>query len=112
MGIVPQLTVALLIWLVILGSFIDPQLQTYSAQLIALLLLFYIMFKHVLDTQRKQVILQAKEDEQTLLFLSTYLKPKLASLIELTMHEENKILIQKQLEMVVNEINRLLKEKR
>lgn len=112
MGIVPQLTVALLIWLVILGSLLDPQLQTYSAQLIALLLLFYILLKHILDIQHKKVLLQAKEDEQTLLFLSTYLKPKLASLIELTMHEENKILIQKQLEMVVNEINRLLKEKR
>ncbi|SRR5258708_2377654 len=111
MSVLPQLFIALLIWLVVIGTFISPELKTYSAQLIALLLLFYIVLKHLQDRFRKKEAVQALEDEETLLFLSTYLKPKISSLVDLTQHEENREILKKQLELVERELEKYLEDK-
>src|SRR5258708_6277885 len=111
MSVMPQIVIALLIWLVVIGTFVSPELKIYSAQLIALLLLFYIILKHLQDRFRKKEVRQARTDEDTLLFLSTYLKPKLEALQDLTHHEENRELLQKQLELVSREVERYLEDK-
>lgn len=111
MSFLPQLFIALLIWLIVIGTLISPELKTYSAQLIALLLLFYIILKHLQDLFRKKEVVKAKEDEQTLLFLSTYLKPKISSLVDLTDHEENQTILQKQLQLLEREVEKYLEEK-
>lgn len=111
MSILPQVFITFLIFLVILGTLISPELKYYSAQLIALLLLFYIVLKHLGDHARTRELRKARSDEDTLLFLSTYLKPKLEHLMDLTHHEENRDIIQKQLALMKREVERYLEEK-
>ncbi len=111
MRFLPQLVIVVLIWLVLLGTFVSPDLRTYSTQLISLLLLFYIVVKHIDDRNQKKERKHARHDEDTLLFLTTYLKPKLTSLIDLTSHEENIDVLRKQLELTENEVTRFLEDK-
>lgn len=111
MSFLPQFFIAILIWLIVIGTFISPDLKMYSAQLIALLLLFYIILKHLQDRFRKKETIKARDDEETLLFLSTYLKPKISSLVDLTQHEENQDLLKKQLQLVEREVEKYLEEK-
>jgi hypothetical protein len=111
MTLLPQLLIAILIWAVMLGTFISPELKMYSAQLVALLLLFYIIIHHIQGKVKKKEVVKAQEDEETLLFLSTYLKPKLRDLCELSPLEENRTLLEKQLQIVSREVERYLELK-
>lgn len=110
MGILPQLITALLIWLVIIGTFLSPELKAYAAQLIALLLLFYIVFMHMAKQWKKQEQKEGAHEEDTLLFLSTFVKPKLEHMQELVEHEENRPLVEKQLDVLEHEIEAYLEE--
>jgi hypothetical protein len=110
MSILPQAIIALLIWIVLLGTFISPELSTYATQLIALLLVFYIVVKHIRDRVEKKEGIRRVRDEKTLLFLSTYLHPKLQDLIDLTNHEENRLVLGKQLELIDQEVSSYLEE--
>lgn len=107
----PQIITVILIFLVILGTFISPELRTYGTQLIALLLIFYFVLDSIAKKRRRELVLKAVEDEETLLFLSTFLKPKLEGLIDLTHHEENLEVIKKQLQLTKREVDRFLEEK-
>lgn len=109
--VLPQLLIAAAIWIVIILSLVSPELKTYSAQLIALLLLFYIIVHHWAGKWHQREVTKLKEDEESLLFLSTYLKPKLQDLCDLNLMEENRPLLQKQLELVKREVERYLELK-
>lgn len=106
-----QILVLGLIFLVVLGSFAVAELRTYSTQLIALLLIFYFILEHLRKRQRRVQAVRNIEDEETLLFLTTYLKPKLESLIDISLNEDNLELVRKQLELTAREVDQFLEEK-
>lgn len=97
--------------LIVLGTLVVPELRTYGTQLLALLLIFYFVLDGLRKRQRRVEVRRAVEDEETLLFLSTYLKPKLTSLIDLTHSEDNLELLRKQLQLTEREVESFLKEK-
>ncbi|PWU22791.1 hypothetical protein C5B42_05080 [Candidatus Cerribacteria bacterium 'Amazon FNV 2010 28 9'] len=111
MPMVAELITALLIWLVIIGSIVSPELKTYAAQLIALLFLFYLLLRLIQKGVKKREKRKSGEDEETLLFLSTYLKPKLDDLKELSGHSENQPLLEKQLDIIKHEVETYLQAK-
>lgn len=110
MSVIPQILIAILIWLIIMGSFVNPDLRTYSTQLIALLLVFYIILQHVQSYMKKKEIKNAARGEDTVLFLSTYVKPKLEECCEDVSRSENRPMVEKKLEIVINEIENFLKD--
>lgn len=100
-----------MIILIVLGTLISPELNTYSTQLIALLLIFYFVFDRIAKNKRKNEAIKATQDEETLMFISTYMKPKLEDLIDLVEREENQIIVKKQLELTKLEVDKFLKQK-
>jgi hypothetical protein len=103
-----QLLTALLIWAVLLGSVVSPELKLYAAQLLALLVLFYVVLSHFRERAKLAQKKQGRKDEDQLLFLSTYLKPKLEYLVEAAPEETNRELVSKQLEILTNELTQYL----
>lgn len=107
----PQFIIAVMIFLVIVGTLLFPELATYGTQLIALLLVFYFILNFVAKKQQRKEVIKAREDEETLLFLTTFLKPKLEDLVDLTHREENLELLKKQIQLTQREVERFLEEK-
>lgn len=72
-----QLLLALFIILIAIGALISPELGTYALQLIALIALFSIAVRRLQKKEQQTELTVAKKDEQTLLFLTTEMKPAL-----------------------------------
>lgn len=106
-----QLILFGLMLVVVVGSLINPTLQSFGTQFMALLLLFYLLLQKIREGQKRKQIVRRVHDEETLLFLTTYLKPKLEDLIELVDREDNLELIKKQLQLTEREVDHFLEEK-
>ncbi|HSW90045.1 MAG TPA: hypothetical protein VLH19_04195 [Patescibacteria group bacterium] len=76
------LLLTILTVVIALGALIFPQLQSYALQIIALIAIFTILLRHIGLEEKKHEGLQAKKEEQSLLFLTTKVKPMLEEAIE------------------------------
>lgn len=93
------------------GTLVDPALRAYGTQVLALLAVFYLILESVGKKHRRATAIKKVEDEETLLFLTTYLKPKLADLIDLVSHEENTEVVKKHLQLAEREVDDFLMAK-
>ncbi len=109
MRLLPQIIIALLIWLIVIGTIFNPELRTYSTQLIALLVTFYIVLKHLIDREQKEEKKVEAHTEEELLFLATYVKPKVERISEIVENDENHDIAIKQLALLKREIENYIK---
>lgn len=72
-----QFFLGLLVLLIALGALVSPELGTFALQLIALITLFSFVVRRLQKKEQQIENQETKKDEDTLLFLTTEMKPGL-----------------------------------